>query len=94
MTMDTPETPWKPIRELGEIEYMEDGSHRWTLWAGYEDMRLFLIYLAGGGIETHFASIDDGGSLRDQNGDDVGRSWYDAAYYMDIPALPCLHTKP
>jgi hypothetical protein len=92
--MKTPETPWKPISELGEIEYMEDGSHRWTLWAGYEDMRLFLVYLAGGGIETHLASIDERGMLCDELGNCLGRAWYDADYYMEIPARPFLHPEP
>ena len=92
--MKTPETPWKPISELGEIEYMEDGSRRWTLWAGYEDMRLFLVYLAGGGIETHLASIDERGMLCDELGNCLGRAWYDADYYFDIPARPFLHPEP
>ena len=84
------ESLWKPIGELGEIAYMEDGSHRWKLWAGYEEPRLFLVYLACGDIETHFASIDDGGMLCDEHGDDVGRAWYDADYFMDIPERPYL----
>lgn len=81
---------WKHIGELGEIAYMEDGSRRWTLWAGYEDMRLFLIYLSSGEVETHFAYIDDGGTLCDEHGDDVGWLWCDAEYFMDIPARPSL----
>ena len=84
------ESPWKPIGELGEIAYMEDGSHRWKLWAGYEEMRLFLFYLACGDIETHFASIDDAGMLCNEYGDDVGWAWYDAEYFMDIPERPSL----
>ena len=84
------ESPWKPIGELGEIAYMEDGSHRWKLWAGYEEMRLFLVYLACGDIETHFAYIDDGGMLCNEHGDDVGWAWYDADCFMDIPARPSL----
>jgi len=84
-------SPWRHIGELGEIAYMEDGSHRWKLWAGYEDMRIFLIYLSSGDVETHFAYIDDDdGMLRDCAGDDVGWSWYDAEYFMDIPAKPSL----
>jgi hypothetical protein len=79
------ESLWKPIGELGEIAYMEDGSHRWKLWAGYEETRLFLVYLACGDIETHFASIDDGGMLCNEHGDDVGWAWYDAEYFLDIP---------
>jgi hypothetical protein len=82
--------PWKSIGELGEIAYMEDGSHRWKLWAGYEETRLFLVYLASGDIETHFASIDDGGMLCNEHGDDVGWAWYDAEYFMDIPPRPSL----
>ena len=92
--MDTLETPWKPISELGEIEYMEDGSRRWTLRAGWEDMRLFLVYLTSGEVETHFAYIDDGGTLCDELGNCLGRAWYDADYYMDIPARPFLHPEP
>lgn len=84
------ESPWKPIGELGEIAYMEDGSRRWTLWAGYEDMCLFLVYLNSGEVETHFAYIDDGGTLCDHNGDDVGWLWCDAEYFMDIPDRPSL----
>lgn len=79
---------WKPIGELGEIAYMEDGSRRWKLWAGYEEPRLFLVYLACGDIETHFASIDDNGMLCNEHGDDVGWAWYDAEYFMDIPQRP------
>lgn len=81
---------WRHIGELGEIAYMEDGSHRWTLNAGHEDMRLFLVYLACGDIETHFAYIDDGGMLCNEPGDDVGWAWYDAEYFMDIPQRPSL----
>lgn len=81
---------WKHIGELGEIAYMEDGSRRWTLKAGWEDMRLFLVYLTSGEVETHFAYIDDGGTLCDHNGDDVGWLWCDAEYFMDIPARPSL----
>ena len=81
---------WKNIGELGEITYMEDGSIRWKLWAGYEDMRLYLVYLACGEIETHFAFIDDGGMLCNENGDDVGWMWHDAEYFMDIPDRPSL----
>ena len=69
---------------------MKDGSHRWKLWSGYEDMRIFLVYLSSGVVETHFAYIDDGGTLCDQNGDDVGWAWYDAEYFMDIPQRPSL----
>ena len=92
--MNAPETIWRPISELGEIEDMGDGAHRWTLWAGYDDMRLFFVYLAGGDFETHLAYIDDGGMLCDENGDCLGRAWYDADYYMDIPAPPCPHPEP
>ena len=81
---------WRVIGELGEIAYMEDDSLRWKLWAGYEDMRLFLVYLSSGEVETHFAYIDDGGTLCDPNGDDVGWAWYDADYFMDIPQRPSL----
>jgi hypothetical protein len=81
---------WKHIGELGEIVYMADGSHRWTLNAGYEDMRLFLVYLASGEVVKHTAYIDDEGTLCDQHGDDVGWAWYDAEYFMDIPVRPSL----
>lgn len=81
---------WRVIGELGEIAYMEDGSRRWTLKAGWEDMRLFLVYLKSGEIETHFAYIDDSGTLCDHNGDDVGWLWCDAKYFMDIPPSPSL----
>ena len=83
-------SPWRHIGELGEIAYMEDGSRRWTLKAGWEDMRVFLVYLSSGEVETHFAYIDDGGTLCDLNGDDVGWLWCDAEYFMDIPARPSL----
>lgn len=79
---------WRSIGELGEIAYMDDGSRRWTLKAGWEDMRLFLVYLRGGEIETHFAYIGDSGTLYDHNGDDVGWLWCDAEYFMDIPQRP------
>lgn len=88
--LNNPEWPWRPIGELGEIAYMEDGSYRWKVWAGYEDMRLFLVYLACGDIETHFAYIDEGGALCNEHGDDVGWMWFDAEYFMDIPARPSL----
>jgi len=84
-------SPWRRIGELGEIAYMEDGSRRWTLKAGWEDMRLFLVYLSSGEVETHFAYIDDGGTLCDCNGDDVGWLWCDAEYFMDVPTRPSLH---
>lgn len=83
-------SPWRHIGELGEIAYMEDGSHRWKLWSGYEEMRLFLIYLSNGERQTHFAYIDDGGNLCDQNGDNVGWAWHEAEYFMDVPARPSL----
>ena len=53
-------------------------------------MRLFLVYLASGEVETHFAYIGDEGSLCDHNGDDVGWLWCDAEYFMDIPPRPSL----
>jgi hypothetical protein len=83
-------SPWRHIGELGEIAYMEDGSRRWTLKSGWEDMRVFLVYLSSGEVETHFAYIDDGGTLCDHNGDDVGWLWCDAEYFMDLPARPSL----
>jgi len=86
-------SPWRHIGELGEIAYMEDGSIRWKVWAGYEDMRLFLVYLASGEVETHFAHIDDTGMLCNEHGDDVGWAWYDAEYFMDIPARPSRHNE-
>lgn len=95
-TNDVPEVAshdlfgWRHIGELGEIAYMEDGSRRWTLKAGWEDMRLFLVYLRSGEIETHFAYIDDWGTLCDHNGDNVGWLWCDAEYFMDIPQRPSL----
>ncbi|MFM2243045.1 MAG: hypothetical protein RLZ97_1900, partial [Verrucomicrobiota bacterium] len=76
-------SPWRHIGELGEIAYMEDGSRRWTLKSGWETMRVFLVYLSSGEVETHFAYIDDGGTLCDANGDDVGWLWCDAEYFMD-----------
>lgn len=87
---DTPmsENDWRPISELGDFEYLPDGGIRWTLNEGYDEMMLFLVYLSGGDIETHLASIDDGGTLCDPNGDDVGWQWYDATYFMRIPERP------
>jgi hypothetical protein len=85
---------WKHIGELGEIAYMEDGSHRWKVWEGYENMRLFLVYLASGEVQTHFACIRDDGMLCDEHGDDVGWAWYDAEYFMDIPVRPSLPNVP
>lgn len=86
--------PWKHIGELGEIAYMEDGSRCWTLKPGYEDTRLFLVHLSSGEVETHFAYIDDSGSLCDHNGDDVVWLWCDAEYFMDIPARPSTPSNP
>jgi hypothetical protein len=83
-------SPWKPVENLGTVTYLPDGSRRWELESGWEDYRLFLVYLAGGDVETHYAHISDDGSLHDQNGDDIGWSWDDAIYYMDIPELPSL----
>jgi hypothetical protein len=81
---------WKHIGELGEIAHMEDGSIRWKVWAASEDMRLFLVYLASGEVETHYAYIDDTGMLCNEHGDDVGWAWHDAEYFMDIPERPSL----
>lgn len=83
-------SPWRHIGELGEIAYMEDGTRRWTLKAGWEEMRIFLVYLSNGERETHFAYIDDRGALCDHSGDDLGWMWCDADYYMDIPDRPIL----
>jgi hypothetical protein len=85
------ESPWRHIGELGEIAYMEDGSRRWTLKGDWETMKIFLVYLANGDIQTHFAYIDgDDGMLRDCNGDDVGWLWCDAEYFMYIPVKPAI----
>ena len=83
-------SPWRHIGELGEIAYMEDGSHRWKLWAGYEEMRLFLVYLPNTERQTHFAYIDDVGMLCNEHGDYVGWAWHEAEYFMDIPQRPSL----
>ena len=83
--------PWRHIGELGEIAYMEDGSRRWTLKGDWETMKIFLVYMANGDVQTHFAYIDgDDGMLRDCNGDDVGWLWCDAEYFMDVPKRPSL----
>lgn len=79
--------PWKPISELGEITYMEDGSYRWTLWAGYENLRLFEVELESGRSEFHVASIDDEGTLRNQDGDYVGWQWHDTSRFMELADL-------
>ena len=83
-------SPWRRIGELGEIACMEDGSRRWTLKGDWETMKIFLVYMANGDIQAHFAYIDDGGTLCDPNGDDVGWLWCDAEYFMDLPARPSL----
>lgn len=86
------ESPWRPISELGEIAYMEDGSRKWTLKGDWETMKIFLVYMASGEVQTHYAYIDeDDGYLRGPDGDDVGWLWCDAEYFMDIPARPSLH---
>ena len=80
---------WRNIGELGEIAYMSDGSRQWALKGDWETMKLFLVYMKNGDVQTHFAYIDeDDGMLRDSNGDDVGWLWCDADYYMNIPAKP------
>lgn len=91
----TNESPWRHIGELGEIAYMEDGSRRWTLKGDWETMKIFLVYMANGDVQTHFAYIDgDDGMLRDCDGDDVGWLWCDADYFMDVPTRPSLHNNP
>lgn len=85
--------PWRHIGELGEIAYMEDGTRRWTLKGDWETMKIFLVYMENGDVQTYFAYIDeDDGMLRDYNGDDVGWLWCDADYFMDIPCRP--HQQP
>jgi hypothetical protein len=49
-------------------------------------MRLFLVPLSSGEVEAHYAYIDEDGDLCTPCGDTVGRAWYDAEYFLDLPA--------
>lgn len=78
------ESLWKPIEELGTMSKNQDGVISWHLFDGYEKMRLFIIFV-NDGHETYYGNIDEDGLICDMDGEDIGFSWYQAAYFMDIP---------
>lgn len=57
---------------------------RYTIFAGYEDLRLFAIRLRHGKFEYRLGTVDDSGSIIDVDGNDTGRQVWDADFYFRI----------
>ena len=79
--------PW--INALAHpLAEMHDGKFK--IKAGYEDLRLFAIILAGGDWEYHVGSIAEDGGIVDIHGNCVGRESWNIDYYINLnpPAVP------
>lgn len=82
-----PET-WRCTSDLGTVTHSENGRIQWELKRESEGFRLFLFYLVSGGTEIHYACVNDDGMLCAPDGNVLDLAWWDAPYYMDIPAAP------
>ena len=55
----------------------------YTIFPGYENLRLFAIRLCGG-WEFHVGTLDENGDIIDDLGNAVGRQVEDIDFYVDI----------
>ena len=58
---------------------------KWTLFEGYDSVRLYAVLLSSGRFETYIGYIDDAGTLcHAESGDDVGWQWDSISHYAPL----------